>query len=532
MTEPRGTHGRTMLSPGDVLAGYEIEGYIARGGMAVVHRARDLSLGRRVALKLIAPELAGNDKFRQRFIRESELAASIDHPNVLPIYGAGEADGVLFIAMRFVDGPDLGRVLAEAGPLGPERVLPLFTQVAAALDTAHAHGLVHRDVKPGNILLARTDGEDHVYLTDFGLTKRSTSLSGYTTAGHFIGTIAYVAPEQIAGEEVTSAADVYAMGCVLYETLSGLPPFRRDDDAALLWAHMQATPDPLPGVPAAVNEVIARAMAKDPAERTTSCRAVVAELREAFRVNAPGAQRRPSPDSMDDQPSLNVPLPQPPAPGAVTTGATTTSTIGPKTRKAPWIAAVLAVTALLAAAFVVLPRWLQPEFVSYTGTEKATSWLAFDRPTDWSPHSNLSKTCFCTNQYGGVLETGDWANVIAAIKGGTTVEGLYAEQTRRLDLDDSVAVSQHLETFLAENRKELGAPVRTTIDNRSAWVVEGTLTASKDPTLKLRIRYLMVMSESGRDTDHIVLFTRDSDHDRLAERLDRVEKSIRFLENG
>ncbi|GLY31781.1 serine/threonine-protein kinase [Kineosporia sp. NBRC 101731] len=527
-----------MHAPGDVIAGYEIEGFIARGGMAVVYRARDRLLGRRVALKLIAPELAGNDKFRQRFIRESELAASIDHPNVLPIYAAGEAEGesggLLYIAMRYVDGQDLGRLIAESGRLGPDLVLTLFTQVAAALDTAHEHGLVHRDVKPGNILLSRSTTGTHVYLTDFGLTKRSSSLSGFTTAGHFIGTIAYVAPEQISGQEVSSAVDVYAMGCVLYEALSGVPPFQRDDDAAMLWAHMQSDPEPLsvlvPGLPPAVDAVIGRAMAKDPAERTRSCRDVIAQLRQALGHEPLPGPRHPPTDSMDDQPSLNEPVAAPPSPGAPLVA--TTDDPARKPRRTPWIVATLAVTALLATAFVVLPRWLGPDYVSYEGTDAATSWLAFDRPAEWAPHSNLSKTCFCTNQYGGVLETGDWTNVIAAIAGGTSVEGLYAKQSGRLDLEDATAVSQHLETFLAENKKSLGTPVRTTVDDRSAWKVEGTLIASKNPDLRLTIRYLMVMSASGRDTDQIVLFSRDQDYEKLSGRLDRVEKSLHFLENG
>lgn len=541
-----------MLSPGEVLAGYEIEGYVARGGMAVVYRARDLSLGRRVALKLIAPELATNDKFRQRFIRESELAASIDHPNVLPIYAAGEAGGILYIAMRYVDGQDLGRLLAQAGRLDPADVLPIFTQVAAALDTAHAHGLVHRDVKPGNILIAGGTDENHVYLTDFGLTKRSTSLSGFTTAGHFIGTISYVAPEQIAGQEVTSAADVYAMGCVLYESISGLAPFQRDDDAAMLWAHMSAAPEPLagfvPGVPESVDQVIARAMAKDPAERTQSCRAVIAELREAFRTGiAPPAtesslrvgQRRPPADSMDDQPGTDEPVLTPPSAGlaiaAARSGAAPAVTSEPpaaRSGRTPWIVAVLAVLALLGTAFVMLPRWLEPEFVSYRGDEEATSWLAFDRPQEWSEHRNLSKTCFCTNQYGPVLETGDWAGVIAAIKNDVSVQGLYAEQTTRLNLQDAGAVTEHLNLFLAENKKELGTPVRTTVDDRSAWATEGTLIASKDPTLKLRVRYLMVLSSSGNQTDHLVLFSRDTEAQELRSRLDRVEQSVRLLDEG
>ncbi len=191
---------RRLLSVGDRLAGYQVESLVARGGMAVVYRARDLRLDRTVALKVIAPELASHDKFRQRFMRESELAASMDHPNIIPIYAAGEADQLLYLVMRFVAGQDLGSVLGERGALPPREALAVFTQVAGALDAAHARQLVHRDVKPGNILLSGDEdiAQRHIYLSDFGLTKRLSSLTGITTTGHFLGTIQYVAPEQVA----------------------------------------------------------------------------------------------------------------------------------------------------------------------------------------------------------------------------------------------------------------------------------------------------------------------------------------------
>ncbi len=189
------------LYPGAEFAGYQIQSLVARGGMGVVYRALDVQLGRPVALKLLAPELAANEKFRQRFVRESRLAASVDHPNILPIYAAGEWSGLLYIAMRFVHGTDLKAELDARGPLPLTEALGILSHTAAALDAAHGAGLVHRDVKPGNILLSDDPANGHrlVYLTDFGLTKRTTSATGVTTAGHFLGTLDYVAPEQIRG---------------------------------------------------------------------------------------------------------------------------------------------------------------------------------------------------------------------------------------------------------------------------------------------------------------------------------------------
>ncbi len=284
----------TTQHPGTEIAGYRIESMIGRGGMAVVYRAEDLRLGRKVALKLLTPQLVDSEQFRQRFIRESRLAASLDHPNIVPIYEAGEADGQLFIAMRYVIGSDLKAVLVnEGGQLPGERTLRLFHQIGEALDSAHRAGLVHRDVKPGNILVAggrehsHRSAVDHVYLTDFGLTKRTSELSGgLTGTGHFLGTVDYVAPEQIQGRPVGPATDIYALGCVLYECLTGRLPFRRDDDAALLWAHLVEAPPPVTGIrpdlPVAVNAVIARAMAKDPADRYATSEELLQDLEMAL----------------------------------------------------------------------------------------------------------------------------------------------------------------------------------------------------------------------------------------------------------
>ena len=288
----------TQLAPGDELAGYRVESYLARGGMAVVYRARDVALGRPVALKLIAPELAMNEQFRLRFKRESLLAAAIEHPNIIPIYRAGEEDGRLYIAMRFVDGEDLGAVLAREGALPTGQLLPLFTQLANAIDAAHTAGLVHRDVKPGNVLVTGPAGDlstRHVYLTDFGLTKRAAALTRLSTVGHFLGSIQYVAPEQIAGGTVSGAADIYSLGCMLYQALTGEPPFLAEHDVAMLWAHM-AGPIPSvrglrPDLPAAAGDVLARALAKDPTDRPPTCLFLMADLRAALggRAPAPGS---------------------------------------------------------------------------------------------------------------------------------------------------------------------------------------------------------------------------------------------------
>ncbi|MCC0099640.1 serine/threonine protein kinase [Streptomyces flavotricini] len=305
--EPLG--GRPSDLRGKRIAGYLVESEIGRGGMAVVYLARDLRLDRPVALKLLAPELARNDVFRQRFAHESKVAAAIDHPHIVPVFEAGETDGLLYIAMRYVPGQDLRALLDRTGPLPVETAARIAAQVASALDAAHAHDLVHRDVKPGNILVAEgTDSEhpEHVYLTDFGLTKKSLSLTGFTSVGQFVGTLDYVAPEQISGKPVDARCDVYSLGCVVYETLTGSPPFRRDDDMALLWAH-QFDPPPAvssrrPGLPAAVDEVLAKALAKSPDDRWSSCLEFTGALRRA------GAESDPQPGAPPPPPRWALPV--------------------------------------------------------------------------------------------------------------------------------------------------------------------------------------------------------------------------------
>ncbi|MFF5313492.1 serine/threonine-protein kinase [Streptomyces massasporeus] len=310
--------GRPSELVGQQIAGYRIEQEIGRGGMAVVYRARDLRLERTVALKLLAPELARNDTFRRRFTHESRAAAAIDHPHIVPVFEAGETDGVLYIAMRYVAGSDLRHVLDREGPMPPATALRVAAQVASALDAAHDHGLVHRDVKPGNILVSRgtdSDHPEHVYLTDFGLTKKSLSLTGFTTVGQFVGTLDYVAPEQISGKPVDARCDVYGFACVVFETLAGHPPFIRDDDMALLWAHQYDEPPPLtgerPDLDPRVDPVFAQALAKSPDDRYPSCLAFVAALRAA--TTGGGAEGTRTPTRVDRQlPGAGEERPKPP----------------------------------------------------------------------------------------------------------------------------------------------------------------------------------------------------------------------------
>ena len=262
------------VSIGSVFAGYRIEGVAGEGGMGRVYRATQMRLNRPVALKLIVPELAGDPDFRARFERESHLSASIDHPNVIPIYEAGEADGTLFIAMRWVEGTDLRSLIVSEARLDPGRVVAIVEQVGEALDAAHSGGLVHRDVKPANVMLTATHGREHAYLTDFGLTKKTEATKALTRTGHFVGTPDYMSPEQITGAPADARADVYALGCLMYHALTGRPPYDRDSEVATMYAHLNDPPpsavETTPGTPVALDAVIARALAKEAARRYPS----------------------------------------------------------------------------------------------------------------------------------------------------------------------------------------------------------------------------------------------------------------------
>ena len=264
----------SRLEIGSHFAGCRIEAELGRGGMGVVYGAVQPRLGRRVALKVIAPQYARDESFRQRFERESRHAASIDHPHVVPIYEADEADGLLYLVMRYVHGPDLGALIDHQRRPSIARAARIVAQVASALDCAHRSGLVHRDVKPANVLVTQEHGEEHAYLTDFGLTKRTSSQSGLTATGMFVGTVDYVAPEQVRGEPLDARADVYALACLLFHALTGEVPYPRGEDMAKMFAHVETDPpapcELVPGLPRQFDAVIARGMAKERAERYPS----------------------------------------------------------------------------------------------------------------------------------------------------------------------------------------------------------------------------------------------------------------------
>ena len=293
------------IGPESVIAGYRIVSLVGQGGMGVVYEALQLILERPVALKLINPERINDDETRARFVRESHVAAGLEHPHVLPVYEAREDGGLLFIAMRLVRGPSLADVLAREAPLAPAYAARLVAQIASALSAAHARGLVHRDVKPANILLHE---REHAYLTDFGVT-RELGEDGLTTAGELLGSVDYMAPEQSRGERVGPAADIYSLGCVLYEALTAQVPYPGPTDGARIAAHLtEPTPRASarwPSVPASLDEVIIRALHKEPGKRYISAAAFASALAAAVgleRVAEPLEPRR-APATID-QPTL------------------------------------------------------------------------------------------------------------------------------------------------------------------------------------------------------------------------------------
>src|SRR5919204_5374923 len=280
---------RPELRIGALLAGFRVESLLAEGAMGTVYLAEETSTGRRVALKVLAPELAHDERFRRRFLRETELVASLEHPHVVPTLASGEEDGTLYLAMAYVEGPDLRRLLRHEGRLEPERALDLIEQAADALDAAHAAGVVHRDVKPGNILVEQgSEGED-AYVCDFGLARHVSSVSSLTSERGFVGTIDYVPPEQIEGGTIDGRADVYSLGCVLYECLAGAQPFDRESELSVVFAHLNEPPPRLtdlrPELPEAFDGVFASALAKSPDERYSSCGELAAAAKPALRGN-------------------------------------------------------------------------------------------------------------------------------------------------------------------------------------------------------------------------------------------------------
>jgi serine/threonine protein kinase len=509
-------HAQNYLEPGAEIANYRVQSLIARGGMGVVYRALDMQLSRPVALKLLAPELAANEKFRQRFVRESRLAASVDHPNILPIYGAGEWSGLLYIAMRYVRGTDVKAELDRRGALPLPEALRILTDTAAALDAAHAAGLVHRDVKPGNILLSddRVDGHRHVYLTDFGLTKRATSATGVTTAGHFLGTLDYVAPEQIRGEDVDSMADVYALACVAYTLFSGHPPFDHEEDSAQLWAHMFEEPPRLsqerPEVPAAVTFGLLRGMAKERENRPASCGALIAMMSDGASPGATpkwprdsGTVTKPAGNAPDNfgggdvdattgQPAVAVQTPEP--------GSRPKLGENPQHRKAPqargrtrWVVLLSTVVFLVVGAALLL-SWLmsadervtfRADGIPYT-LDVPASWIARTREAGDSTVSVLSGadlTALFADEPGAPADAArtlsdDPASVVGLAIYHRPAGLSDASAATRLDVAEALLPGQDASLV------DRGA---TTVGDVKGQVMEGTMPLTATTTLQVRV---------------------------------------------
>jgi serine/threonine protein kinase len=310
---------------GTILVGHRVEGLLGRGGMGYVYKAEHLTLGRKVALKVLAPQLSRDDEYRNRFLLESRMAARLDHPNIVPIYEAGEADDVLYISMRFIDGEDLAGILEREGRLEPARAVELLGQVGGALDAAHANGLVHRDVKPANVLVtapAAPGGPEHAWLCDFGLVKSfdTPTLQRLTATGMFMGTIQYTSPEQIEARRLDGRADVYALGCLLFECLTGVVPFERENDVQTLYAHIHEAPPAVgsiqPHLPATLDPVFAKALAKNRNERFATCGEMIQAARQALAAGpvAPAAPPAGPPWAGQPYPPQQQPPAQPYAP--------------------------------------------------------------------------------------------------------------------------------------------------------------------------------------------------------------------------
>lgn len=513
---------------GQEVAGYYIEDIVGKGGMAVVYLALDPRLSRRVALKILNPVLSVDDRFRQRFILESRTVASIEHPNIIPIYEANaDADGVLYIAMRYVDGLDLRRLIHDRGPLPLGPANQIFAQTAAALDAAHAHDLIHRDVKPANILLAG----DHVYLTDFGITKHRSSISGLTQTDQFIGTPRYMSPEQINKEHIDGRCDQYALACVVYEALSGRLPFQRENDIALLWAHLAEQPVPVsqirPELPSQVDAVMSRALAKSPEQRYATCSEFVAALRDAISGPAydpyggPGSgphlipRPSPSPHSGPHSvPSFAAPAPRATATAGPATGPGAAPPTKPAAaRKRPGrlpvvVATLVAAVAALALVAVVIMNNRGESWTRYKTSAAAP--LTFDYPGDWtvrthqdlfavaSPHAQELEQLFVAGPGA------DWSRIAEIFDDDPeSLSGVYVQVSDTLDASGTSELMKPKMEALLPGQVDLGKPVLDQAGNSPATRFDGSL---HDPGTGTRLGFVSYVIDREPKTMLVMYF--------------------------
>ena len=337
-----------FLGSGEIVAGHRIERPLGQGGMGEVYLATHLVLGRRVALKLLAPALTMDAQFRERFLAEGRLAASLDHPSIVTVYEAGELDGRLYLSMRYIEGSDLGVLLAGGQRLAPKRAVHLLAEIAGALDAAHAAGLIHRDVKPGNILVAGPGtADERAFLADFGLVKEAAADAGLTRTGQYVGTAEYVAPDQIEGRPLDGRADVYALAAVLFHALAGRVPFEHDSEIATLWAHLNARPPAISAIRpelGALDPVFERGLAKDPADRPSSASALIEEAAAALEAATDAALTLPRHAPAPPRPRADASPAAPPSP-------TSPSVSRPRSRRATiaWVLGIALVVLVLAA---------------------------------------------------------------------------------------------------------------------------------------------------------------------------------------
>jgi serine/threonine protein kinase len=528
------------LQTGDRIAGYEVVSFLTRGGMAELYEARDLRLGRRVALKLIASDLAQDERFRARFMQESQLAASLDHPNIVPIYEAGDDQGLLFLAMRYVDGADFADVLRErSGPLPSEDVLSLLRQAARALDAAHEAGLVHRDVKPANILVTRAQPghshDRHVYLTDFGITKRVSSLSGLTTEGRFLGTVEYVAPEQVRGQHVEAAADIYSLACMAFQALTGELPFVKEHSAAILFAHVAEQPPAAstvnPDLPVGVDAALAAGLAKEPTDRPQSCVALIEAIDEGLRTAAPGG-RGPVLSPAPSPPPAPLPVPtwpvpdNPPSPTASADPRSGLGAAGSR-RRLRWPVVAGVVVLVLAVAVVMFLRRGE-SFATYDAADPGAP-VRVEYPASWGEHAHRDFFVVLSPlALQPVFNGSGWAPARQAGAGSEDLVGAMVRIHRGgYTTDDPAVLEQAIrDSDLAGNDVTFGPTSRQEVAGQTAARIDGMMREpGGDVELQFEAYVLHVGSQQS-DSLTVLLFAAPAHFGEQRDAFDRILRTL------